>query len=149
MGYYMRFITDASHPIPLGALNLALKERADSWNLTADSEGGIAADIAFGNDVVGEIEINRSGDGLFDEEIEELQESLANIDDPDSGRVEALLRRATAIYAVRVLFGGRDTEETLSRLDAVWDIMFATMSGFLQADDEGYYDRDGLVLEVP
>jgi hypothetical protein len=148
MSYYMRFITDAPQLISIGSLSRALKERAEPLSLGFDSEDATVAQIQFGNDVIGEIEINRSGDGLFDEEIGELLEFLADVDDPSRSKVESLLKLATAIYAVRVLFGGRDAEETLERLDAVWDLLFSKAPGLLQADGEGYYDQHGQVLQV-
>ena len=148
MGYYMRFITDAAQPVSIASISRALKERAEPLSLGFDTEEATVAHILFGNDVIGEIEINRSGDGLFDEEIGELLEFLADVDDPSRSKVESLLKRATVIYAVRVLFGGRDAEETVERLDTVWDLLFSKAPGLLQADGEGYYDQDGLVLEV-
>jgi len=148
MGYYMRYITEATQPMSVGELGKALKNAAGPLSLAFDDADDTAADLAFGSDVIGAIEINRSGDGLFEEEIEELLEFLDDVDDPDRARVERLLKQATAIYAVRVLFGERDTEETLERLDAVWDVLFSKMPGLLQADGEGYYDQAGQVLEV-
>jgi len=62
--------------------------------------------------------------------------------------VLAILKDAECICCVRVLFGGRESEATLLRIDPIWNWFFKNRSGLMQADAEGYYDRSGLVLEV-
>ncbi len=61
----------------------------------------------------------------------------------------AFLRDSKSTVAVRVLWGGRATvEETLRPLDALWEALFEELGGLLQADDDGYYDHEGMILEV-
>lgn len=61
-------------------------------------------------------------------------------------RVLEVLTRVREMIAVQVLFGGRDIESTLTRLDPLWEWLFAHRRGLLQADGEGFYDATGLVL---
>lgn len=95
------------------------------------------------------IEVNRRGEELFDEEIEEFRAFLAELEDsPGKERVLRCLDVASAIVAVQVLFGGRDADETLEALDPLWDALFEDYGGLLQADEEGFYDADDQVLEL-
>ena len=57
------------------------------------------------------------------------------------------LERGTAIVAVRVLWRGREPDETLDMLSPLWEWLFANRTGILQADDEGWYHGPDLILE--
>ena len=50
--------------------------------------------------------------------------------------------------AVRVLDQGREPEETLAKLDPLWQWLLANREGLLQAEGEGYYGATGLILQV-
>ncbi len=89
------------------------------------------------------------GDGLFEEERDELIELVEGGDDaPTRGRVVSTLRIARAIVAVQVLFGDGDTDETLDRLVPLWTWLQANRRGLIQADGEGYYDGPKLILSL-
>ena len=149
MGYYMRFITTEKKPSSIGELNALLQTRKANWNLEIEEASKRpSADIKFGEHLLGELELNQPGDGLFDEEIEELLEFIEEDCKGDRSRVENLLRNATAAYVVRVLSQGRESGETLEYLDVFWEVLFQRHDGLLQADAEGYYDDSGIVLEV-
>ncbi len=86
---------------------------------------------------------------LFDEEIEELREFLEDAEGVRKPEVMQTLNDAKVIVALQVLQQGRATdEETLERIDSLWEWLFANYKGLMQADAEGYYDAQGLVLEV-
>ena len=61
--------------------------------------------------------------------------------------VECVLKNARRIVSVRVLVQDRESEETLAGIQPLWNWLFATRGGLLQADGEGYYDANGLILE--
>ena len=42
---------------------------------------------------------------------------------------------------------GTDSEATFALFDALWDWLFANRRGILQADSEGFYNADGLLVE--
>ncbi len=148
MGYYMRFITTDPKPSSIDVLGGRLRSRNPGWRLESEAARRPSAKIHLGHELLGELEVNQPGDGLFDEEVEELLELIEADGRGDRERVVKLLEGATAAYVVRVLWQGREAEDTLDALDAVWEILFELHDGLLQADAEGYYSREGQVLEV-
>jgi len=146
MGYFMRFIvTDGE--LRLEEVEHALSAVDPPFRLQGHGESrDHSADLYRGDELYGELEVNRPGDDLFEDEIDELLELLEGQEGEAVETVETVLRGATAILAVRVLWQGREVESTLSSLDPLWRWLHDQREGLLQADDEGYYDGDGLVL---
>jgi len=78
----------------------------------------------------------------------EMEEELSQArEGPSRALVAQTLEGATAIVAIQVLWQGRSTDETLKRIQPVWDVLSANREGLLQADGEGFYDGSGLILE--
>jgi hypothetical protein len=146
MGYYMRYIVADDRPVTADAvatfftgLGPAYKADVDDDDVVVEHDGHPVAHVTFAT----------PGDGLFDEEREELIEFAEDADDgPEKARVLATLRGARGIVAVQVLMGGRDTEAVLGAIDPLWAWLFAERKGLMQADGEGYYAATGQVLEV-
>ena len=100
-----------------------------------------------GDSVYAQIEINLPGDGLYDEEIQEMLGFPLDAEGQGRKRVERVLKSAKRTIAVQVLWQGRESEETFSRIDPSWQWLFLTRKGLLYADGEGYYNEDDLILE--
>ena len=147
MGYYMRFINTDTRPITAAHLRSALVGADPGYDIEIDDT---AATINHSGVTIAHVEINTPGDGLFDEERDELVEfaSDASGDRSAMARVVATLRAATSIVAAQVLFGTGDVEQTLTRLDPLWTWLLQNRQGLVQADSEGYYDASGIVLKV-
>jgi hypothetical protein len=143
----MRFVSTDERPITTADLRDALIAAGPGYNVQVDDT---AATIVHDGATIAHVEINLPGDGLFDEEREELVEFATDADGERSakGRVLATLDAARAIVAAQVLFGTGDIEATLSRLDPLWGWLFRNRRGLMQADGEGYYDAKGVVLVV-
>ena len=148
MGYFMRFILTDGAPVSVRDLETGLLALDDKYSLVRDEEVELEAELYYGHEIYGEIEINVPGDDTFEEEIEELVESVEDSEGQGKARVIDVLRSTECLCCIRVLPGGRETEDTLSRIDPIWSWFFRNRSGLLQADGEGYYDSTGLVLEV-
>jgi hypothetical protein len=149
MGYYMRFIvTDGE--LRLAEIEEALQSADGAYRLHHHSGSQRqSADLYHGDELYGELEINRPGDGLFEDEVAELRETVEEAEEGDERqRVVEFLARATGMLAVRVLWQGRNVEPTLEKLDPLWKWLHDRREGLLQADSEGYYDQDGLVFNV-
>ncbi len=142
MSYYMRFITTDSPETMLSILEQALKETDSQYSIAESGE------LKHGNDVYGVVEVNRPGDGLFEEEIGELKESMQDVRGKRKADVLKTLDEARAIVAVQVLFCDRQLEATLQKLDPLWEWLLSHRKGLLQADGEGYYDQTGRILKV-
>jgi len=149
MGYYMRFVVSDEKDISLSKINSGLKQVDAAYSIEFDDDADDAGDLTFNEDIYGALEINRPGDGLFDEEIVELKEFLEDSEGERKPEVLQVLNDAKAIVALQVLQQGRATdEETLVRIDPLWEWFYANYKGLMQADAEGYYDAIGLVIEV-
>ncbi|MFZ5556087.1 MAG: hypothetical protein ACOZDY_05105 [Pseudomonadota bacterium] len=142
MSYYMRFFIEGDRVPSDEDLVELFDEAGAGFKLSDGVLFRDAEDFAV-------IEVNRRGEELFDDEIREFRESLAEVPDgPGKARVARCLDAAGAVVAVQVLFGGRDADETLEALDPLWDTLFADYGGLMQADAEGFYDADDQVLEL-
>jgi hypothetical protein len=144
----MRFIAADEQDVSLSVLEAALKQTDAAYLIERDEESDSAGALTYNGDIYGEIEVNRPGEEIFAEEIEELAESVGGAEGERKSEVLSVLRQAKAIIAVRVLWQGRESEETLGKIDPLWQWLIANRKGLSQADGEGYYDASGLILEV-
>ena len=142
MSYYIRFITTDTAETTPSILEQALREADSQYSITESGE------LMYSDDVYGVVEVNRPGDGLFEEEIGELKESVEDVRGKRKADVLKTLDAARAIVAVQVLFADRRPEVTLQRLDPLWEWLISHRAGLLQADDEGFYDQTGRILRV-
>jgi hypothetical protein len=145
MGYYMRYILTDPRSIDLGQLGQALARIDAGYRLEAEEGEGT---LSHRGTTIAHLTLNLPGDDLFGEEIAELQELAEDADGAALTVVPGTLSRASGILAAQVLWGTGETEDTLARLDPMWNWLFDQREGLLQADGEGYYDRKGLVLVV-
>jgi hypothetical protein len=146
MGYYLRFITTDTDPIDLEKIGEVLQSTDPRYTLEIQNND---ATLMYDGGPYADLEINLPGDGLFEEEIEELIGFLEDATGRKKKRVQAVLEDAKQILAAQVLFGGRDLEVTFDRIDPIWEHLFAQHHGLLQADGEGYYDSpEHLLLEM-
>jgi hypothetical protein len=141
----MRYIVADERPVTLGDVRSALVEAGGGYEVDGEET---EATIVYRGNRVGHLTLNTPGDGLFDEERDELVEFAEEGDGRGKQRVIDTLRAAHGIIAVQVLFGDGDTERTLTALDPIWRWLHANRRGLLQADGEGYYDGDALILEL-
>ena len=147
MGYYMRFVSTDTRPVTATELRDALIAAGAGYEVLTDDT---VATILHDGATIAHVEINVPGDGLFDQEREELTEFVTDCDGdgPSKARVLAALRDAQTIVAAQVLYGTGDAEATLASLDPLWTWRFRNRRGLLQAGGEGYYDAEGIVLQV-
>src|SRR4051794_16027549 len=138
MGYYMRFISTDEEGVTLSQLDSALKQSSLDYSIERDESEDVEGLIFHGQEEYAQIEINVPGDGLFEEEIEELIDFANDTNGPRKAEVSDVLKRAHTIVAVQVLFQERSTEETLSKLDPLWTWLLENRKGLMQAGGEGY-----------
>lgn len=136
----MRFV-ERGNKLTVADLESALQKEDHAYSIR---EG----ELRLGEDLLGIIEINEPGDGMFDEEIEELLEFLED-GEGDVRGVKKHLQRANRIIALQVLDQARELEATLSMIDPLWDWLKRYRDGLLQADGEGWYKGTKLICEVP
>ena len=135
MGYYMRYISVDEREISLAALENLFKQSDAAYSFVdiqpLPRESGT---LTYQHEPYGVIEINKPGDGLFEDEIQELKELLEDVDGTGKKAVVQVLANAKAIVAIQVLFQERKREETLGRIDPLWQWLFDNRKGLLQAN---------------
>jgi hypothetical protein len=149
MGEYKRFIDTDASPIGLTAIRAALEERSPEIKLEDTSIGDVpSADLFLGDELLGELEITHPGDGIFENEIEELLDSLAEAEVGDRRRVRRTLQAAKSVVTVRAMSPDRDPEASLDLLKPLWEWLLATRAGLVQTDGQGFSDAMGVVLPL-
>lgn len=150
MGYYMRFFDTSNSPLTIKAIENGLKTYDAAYRLDIPAVAAIPqADVYLGDELYGEIELQQSGDGLFEDEIQQWRGSLEDSDGDHRERVRDVVHGTKQIVCVRVLSQGRDSETTLRGLEPLWAWLFANREGLLHADGEGFYDENDLILNAP
>jgi len=145
MGYYMRFFQTDDSDLNLSGIEAGLRQIDPAYAIERDAPDSITGLLKYRDDLYGEIELNRRGEGLADEEIEEFRERVAAEGDGSTEQVLQTLDECRCIVALRLLFRGFDN---LDRIAPLWDLLFQNCEGLMQADSEGFYDSEGLILSV-
>jgi hypothetical protein len=135
----MRFLAEDDQPLNLEEVMSGLRSADPGFRLDED---GI---LAKGEELLAELDVSGPGDDLFAAEIGELRE-LAGQDSAAGQAVAARLELVTAILAVRVLWQKRTAEQTLSLLDPLWHWLQEHRRGLVQADGDGFYEGQRLIL---
>ena len=140
-------MTDAREVSP-AILESALQQLDSAYQIERDEEADDEGLLKHRGDVYGQIIINRTGDGIFDGELEELREFVDAADGERKSDVQEVLNRAYAIVFVRVVDETRESDATLTKIDPLWEWLFANRQGLMQAGGEGYYNATGLILKI-
>jgi hypothetical protein len=146
MGYYMRFLVTDPGPVDLADLAAALRRANPRYQFEFEPGAGT---LSLGGTPIARIEVNTPGDGLFEDELAGLEDQASEGTGVGEAKVADALATTQAIFAVQVLAAASGTDGSLESLDPVWEWLFSTRRGLLQADAEGYYDSEGLIFEVP
>jgi hypothetical protein len=147
MSYYMRFLSTDLQATTAAHLEAAFRAVDPDYDVQVEDNEAVVRHAAA---TIAKLEINELGDGLFDEEREELtaRVTAAAGDAAAKARVLEALRGARTIVVAQVLYGTGDQETTLAKLDPLWAWLFRNRRGLLQAEGEGYYDHQGLIFMV-
>lgn len=138
MGYYLRFFSTDTRPITAPLLEEALKE-VDPGYALADEE------LSCGGELYALVSVDAPPDP---EEIEEFVELVEETRGRGKKQVLEVLQSASAVAAIQVLQQGRETEATFARIDPLSAWLLENRQGLLQADGEGFYDREKLILRL-
>lgn len=145
MSYHLRFLITDPGELDLDDLRTSL--RAVNRKYRLDIEDGSGA-LRLGNEVIGQVRLTTPEDDGFEDELAGLEEAASEGSGAGEARVADALATVQIILAVEVP-GKVHGREALESLDPVWEWLFGNREGLLQADNEGYYDEDGLIFEVP
>jgi hypothetical protein len=137
----MRFVVTSPVVVPLEDIGRILTESDSDYSL----EDGI---LKYAGEPYASVEVSPVDSEIFSSEIQSLKEALENYEDDAAGWVVTILDSATNLIAIEILFGERELDETLERIEPVLESLFETYEGLLQVDGEGYYDDSGIILEM-
>jgi hypothetical protein len=140
MAYYLRFLCEDDRPLVLKEILSGLRNTDPRFQL--DRHGRLTR----GGELLAQLDLSCAGDELFEAEVGELQE-LARQGGPDGAAIARRLESVTAVLAVGVLWQEREAERTLGLLSPLWDWLLANRRGLIQADGEGFYEGQNLILE--
>ena len=141
----MRYIVADEQFVSLQDIGKVFGEAGLEYDVDGEETG---ATVAHEGKPIGHVRLNVPGDGLFEEERDELIEFAEVGNEAQKRRVIETLRTAREIVAVQVLFGSGDTDWTLDCLSPLWTWLQSNRRGLIQADDEGYYDGHDLILPL-
>lgn len=146
MGYTMRYITTEDRDLTLALIESALREMDAAYAVT-NTDLPDLGDLMYGETKLGILEINRPGEDIFEDDLAEFRDLVGKGDSAEQQHVRDVLDRSQAMVVVEAIWQGTDAEPVLSKLDLLWDWLFAHYPGLLQADNEGFYEGDKLILE--
>ena len=141
----MRYIVADDQPVSLEDIGKAFAKAGVDYDVEGEET---EVTITYQGRPIGHVTLNVPGDGLFEEERDELIEFAEEGNEAQKRRVIDVLRAAREIVAVQVLFGNGDTGWTLDRLSPLWTWLQSNRRGLVQADGEGYYDGHDLILTL-
>lgn len=146
MGYLMRYLSTDIREITLTTIETALQQLNPAYHIT-NTEVPDIGDLMYADLNLGIIEVNRPGDDIFDDDLAEFFDLVGPQNTPAQQQVRDVLTNTRTMIVVEAVWQGQDAEPVLSRLDVLWDWLFATYPGLLQADTEGFYHGEDLILE--
>lgn len=152
MGYYMRyFIPKSAQTITLPQIHDALTRIDAKYAIQIDSTDPNFGDIAYGERVLGEIEINTAGDEIFEEEMEDFLELLNHSKDDQKAIIIQNMQSSGQMVAISAIWRDGDADDAdvvHNHLDPLWDWLDTHYEGMLHRDADGFYHGQTLILEM-
>lgn len=146
MGYFFRYFLTSDPAPDYEQIAAALRAADPGYDLTLDPLIDAAA-LTYRGERLALVEINLPGDEMFEDDVAEFRDLVGAGASTAEAQVLAALAQVRALIAVEAFWAGDDAEPVLSRIDSLWAWLFGHHNGLLQADGEGFYDADGLVLQ--
>jgi len=148
MGYYMRYFITDKKIINLKEILDYLQSIDKHYTIRIEDESGNSVVLMYKNEPYGEIELNFREDEIFETEQIEFFKFLEDVKQGKVRKIKKYLNKSTSVLVIRVLWQERTCEETLQKIDPIWEWLFKNRKGVLQADGEGFYNSKGLILKL-
>ena len=149
LAYYLRAFCTSDDIPPLRAVfewAVGQGVRLDSPEAELDSSTWLQAEILYKRDR-SPIVAETNTDDLVREEVGEFIESLEDVDEsPEKQKVLEHLRQTKAIVAVQLL--GDIDDDGYSAAGTFLTYFVEHCAGLIQADGEGFYERERLIVEL-
>ena len=148
MGYYMRFMVCDNTEINLDEIEEQLHTLDAKYSFQRTAfEFEEVADIFYDSIAIGQIEINHDDDEIFEDDVAAFRDMVGEPKTAEESFVLSVLDTARYMIAIEALWEGIEAENTLEKFDPLWVWLFANRHGILQADNEGFYTANGLIVE--
>ena len=149
MSYYMRYISNDPRLFSLLDIESALQavDPKYSIKITSTCLSVQAGQLKYGRALYACIEIVNVSQ-VQCEDIEELREEVEDGGEGENERVLHCLDTATCLLTMEVKWQSRSNEVTLQKIDPLWNWLTENRKGLAQADGEGYYEGQTLILDV-
>lgn len=147
MGYFMRYFAASSDNLNLVGIEAALKGLDAGYQIIPDASVEDFGELRFENMLIARIEINRPGDEIFEDDLDEFRDLVGAPSSPDEQHVLLSLNQTQTLIALEIFWESTNSEPVFARVDPLWQWFFAHHPGVLQADGEGFYDQTGLIVE--
>lgn len=129
----MRFFADA--PLPLDAIKKGLSGQDPSFKI----DGG---ELSRGGQLLAEIELNRPGSDLFDDEIAGTVNKLQYA----GGHAQMVIQRVRStqvVLAVQML-----DPNAMELLGPFWTVLQGLSNGLWEIEGQGFYDQGQLIVPL-
>ncbi len=146
MGYFMRFLLCDPRLLDMTAIGNILTA-VDPRYMLRPTDLDDLVEVLYDDTLYGQIEIDTRGDEMFTDDISAFTEMLGEAKTAEEITVADALKAATQIIAVEMFWEGTNGEATFEKFDPLWAWLFANRNGILQADTEGFYSAEGLLVE--
>ncbi len=145
MGYYFRYLLQTEHNLQLSDIEKGLKRHNNNYSIQ-QSEVKDQGDLLYDDKVIAHIEINHPTEDIFKEDIEELSDTIGTPQTTIEHKILDQIHSTNLLIAIEAIWSGTQRNTTLDKLDPLWTWLFDNHPGILQADGEGFYTREGLIL---
>ncbi|MBI1281643.1 MAG: hypothetical protein GC179_26190 [Anaerolineaceae bacterium] len=146
MGYFMRFLLCDPRIMDVNAVGAVLVAIDPRYSIRP-TDLDTLVEVYYDDTLYGQIEVDTRGDEMFPDDINAFTEMLGQAKTTQEIIVADSLKAATQIIAVEMFWEGTNGEATFEKFDPLWDWLFTNRKGILQADTEGFYDAEGLLVE--
>jgi hypothetical protein len=134
VSYYMRYFADA--PLMLDGIKSGLGAQDPGFKI----DGG---ELSRGGEVLAEIEINRPGSDLFDDELAAMMSQLHAVGTPAARQVLARVQTTQAVVALQIA-----PQATMEQLGPLWAVLQQLANGLWHVGGQGFFDGGQLVVAV-
>lgn len=144
MGYYFRYVTQTH--VSINDIESNLKKTNNQYELQ-HSQINDYIDLLYQHKLIAHIEINRPEDDIFQEDINELIDTIGEPQNQAEQETLKQIHAANTLIAIEAIWEGANRDAALNKLDPLWAWLFQNHPGILQADGEGFYNANGLIID--
>lgn len=149
MAHYQRFLLTDEAPFSLAQLDAGLKRADPAWAVADVSpRPAETGTLSFNGERCGLLELNRAGEEIFKEELQELVDIVRWTPGPQQTVVQQTLNKTKAILALESSWDDREPADSERMLAPLWDWLFAHRKGLKHEDGRGFSDATGVILEI-